>query len=382
MGIKVLTGVLLACLFTTASLCAAADINGAVHCDVRLFNDLFGLEATLFNPAAASQKTTAGFQAVGSYAPFDIGAGGLKVSTPQRPTTTVRFPFQANQRYTVYAFRARDDTIHYVVTEDPQAQRAGLHIDTAIVRAVNLFSVISEPIDVYGVDSNCYKCTKDAIHIDLPLGNYSQYQVVPTAHPYDVAIEVGERFLNISVDLQEHGAYTFAVVASTGAQKLILVTDVEGNETWIPLIVAVSAIAFLGICYKLGKVVYVRCCTSQDRGEDDDLADVEGLASAAKTRVRSIDTFRGLALAIMIFVNYGGGGYWFFDHSRWNGLTVADLVFPWFVWISGTSLAISIDSQLRRSVPRKKIMMKAAIRAIKLYALGLFLNNGVDLSNW
>jgi len=31
----------------------------------------------------------------------------------------------------------------------------------------------------------------------------------------------------------------------------------------------------------------------------------------------------------MIFVNYGGGGYWFFDHSKWNGLTVADLVFPW-----------------------------------------------------
>ena len=25
----------------------------------------------------------------------------------------------------------------------------------------------------------------------------------------------------------------------------------------------------------------------------------------------------------MIFVNYGGGGYWFFDHSFWNGLTVA-----------------------------------------------------------
>lgn len=31
----------------------------------------------------------------------------------------------------------------------------------------------------------------------------------------------------------------------------------------------------------------------------------------------------------MNFVNYGGGGYWFFDHSDWNGVTVADLVFPW-----------------------------------------------------
>jgi heparan-alpha-glucosaminide N-acetyltransferase len=34
----------------------------------------------------------------------------------------------------------------------------------------------------------------------------------------------------------------------------------------------------------------------------------------------------------MIFVNYGGGGYWFFEHPPWNGLTLADLVFPWYVF--------------------------------------------------
>ena len=33
----------------------------------------------------------------------------------------------------------------------------------------------------------------------------------------------------------------------------------------------------------------------------------------------------------MIFVNYGGGKYWFFQHVEWNGLAVADLVFPWFM---------------------------------------------------
>ena len=37
-----------------------------------------------------------------------------------------------------------------------------------------------------------------------------------------------------------------------------------------------------------------------------------------------------ISLTIMCFVNYGGGGYWFLDHSNWNGLTVADLVFPWY----------------------------------------------------
>ena len=37
----------------------------------------------------------------------------------------------------------------------------------------------------------------------------------------------------------------------------------------------------------------------------------------------------------MMFVNYGGGGYWFLDHSIWHGLTIADLVMPWFMFMMG-----------------------------------------------
>jgi len=37
-------------------------------------------------------------------------------------------------------------------------------------------------------------------------------------------------------------------------------------------------------------------------------------------RIHSIDTFRGIALSLMVFVNYGGGGYdAFFSHAKWNG---------------------------------------------------------------
>ncbi len=48
-----------------------------------------------------------------------------------------------------------------------------------------------------------------------------------------------------------------------------------------------------------------------------------------KARVRSLDTFRGITIALMIFVNDGAGGYWWMEHATWNGLGVADLVFPW-----------------------------------------------------
>ncbi|KAJ1434428.1 hypothetical protein B484DRAFT_446661 [Ochromonadaceae sp. CCMP2298] len=69
--------------------------------------------------------------------------------------------------------------------------------------------------------------------------------------------------------------------------------------------------------------------------------------SGKPERLHSLDTFRGISLCCMIFVNYGGGGYWFFDHAAWNGLTVADLLFPWFMWMMGVSMALSFSSTLR-----------------------------------
>ena len=35
--------------------------------------------------------------------------------------------------------------------------------------------------------------------------------------------------------------------------------------------------------------------------------------SQKKVRLGSLDTFRGMSLVFMIFINYGGGGYWFFE---------------------------------------------------------------------
>lgn len=53
-------------------------------------------------------------------------------------------------------------------------------------------------------------------------------------------------------------------------------------------------------------------------------------AAVVRNRIRSLDTFRGLTVAMMILINYGGGGFWLLQHAPWNGLTLADLVFPWY----------------------------------------------------
>ena len=58
------------------------------------------------------------------------------------------------------------------------------------------------------------------------------------------------------------------------------------------------------------------------------------------------------------------------------GLTVADLVFPWFIFIMGSSIFISCRSLKRKRVSKLIISKKIVIRSIKLFLLGLFLNNG------
>ncbi|XP_060561186.1 heparan-alpha-glucosaminide N-acetyltransferase-like [Ruditapes philippinarum] len=96
-----------------------------------------------------------------------------------------------------------------------------------------------------------------------------------------------------------------------------------------------------------------------------------------RQRLHSLDTFRGLSLVIMIFVNYGGGGYWFFEHPPWNGLTLADLVFPWFVFIMGTSMNFSFKGMLKRGRSRGMIFWKVLKRSCLLFAFGIILN-----TNW
>lgn len=98
-----------------------------------------------------------------------------------------------------------------------------------------------------------------------------------------------------------------------------------------------------------------------------------------RKRLQSLDAFRGLSLVIMMFVNYGSAGYWYIDHAIWNGLTVGDLVFPWFIFMMGTSMAFSFRGMFRRNTKNYVIVWKIVWRSAQLFLLGLFLggNNNV-----
>lgn len=93
-------------------------------------------------------------------------------------------------------------------------------------------------------------------------------------------------------------------------------------------------------------------------------------------RVESLDAFRGLTIAGMIMVNYGGAGYTFLEHKPWDGLTLADLVFPFFIFSMGASVAISLRSQFRcNEKTLGQILSKIFRRSFILMTLGICLNS-------
>jgi len=91
-----------------------------------------------------------------------------------------------------------------------------------------------------------------------------------------------------------------------------------------------------------------------------------------KERILSVDIFRGATILLMVLVNTPGtwsNVYGPFLHADWHGYTPTDLVFPFFLFIVGTSIAFSYKN---RKVD-DKVYQKIVIRTLKLVALGIFL---------
>jgi predicted acyltransferase len=94
-------------------------------------------------------------------------------------------------------------------------------------------------------------------------------------------------------------------------------------------------------------------------------------------RLLSLDVFRGLTIAAMVLVNNPGSSahvHPWLHHVSWDGWTIADLVFPFFLFIVGVAIPFSIDSRLARGVGHRAIVLNALRRSLILFAIGLVLN--------
>ena len=93
-------------------------------------------------------------------------------------------------------------------------------------------------------------------------------------------------------------------------------------------------------------------------------------------RLVSLDVFRGIAIAFMILLNNLGGdtNYAILLHADWNGLTLADIFFPFFLFILGAAIPYSLGSKLAYNESKQKLVPRIVRRTIILFALGVFIN--------
>ncbi len=91
-------------------------------------------------------------------------------------------------------------------------------------------------------------------------------------------------------------------------------------------------------------------------------------------RLISLDALRGFTIAAMVIVNDPGSWdhiYKPLEHAKWNGCTLTDLVFPFFLFIVGVSISLAYSKRLATHAPKKDLYKKIISRTLKIYFLGL-----------
>ena len=103
------------------------------------------------------------------------------------------------------------------------------------------------------------------------------------------------------------------------------------------------------------------------------------LASATPVRVASVDVFRGLTIFLMIFVNDLGhaapGWMHHIEPSNADGMTLADIVFPWFLFIVGVSIPLALERSRLAGVGRWAEVRHILGRTLSLLLMGLVAMN-------
>ena len=103
-------------------------------------------------------------------------------------------------------------------------------------------------------------------------------------------------------------------------------------------------------------------------------------------RLFSLDVFRGITILLMIIVNNPGSWGFVYSplrHSKWNGCTPTDLVFPFFMFIMGTAMYYSFKKY--NFSLNKNSFSKVIKRTLIIFLIGLLLNAfpfvNVDISH-
>jgi len=100
-----------------------------------------------------------------------------------------------------------------------------------------------------------------------------------------------------------------------------------------------------------------------------------------RPRIASVDIMRGLTLLLMLFVNdlnMKVAPAWLgHTEADFDGMGLADWVFPGFLFIVGMAIPFAISGRIKRNEPVSGILLHIAIRTVSLMVIGiLMLNSG------
>lgn len=93
-------------------------------------------------------------------------------------------------------------------------------------------------------------------------------------------------------------------------------------------------------------------------------------------RYLALDVLRGMTIAFMILVNTPGSWQYVYPpllHAEWHGCTATDLVFPFFLFVAGTSMFFAF-SRFDQKIS-KGSLLRIGKRVLLIFLIGLFLNS-------
>ena len=103
------------------------------------------------------------------------------------------------------------------------------------------------------------------------------------------------------------------------------------------------------------------------------------------TRVLSIDIMRGLTLFLMLFVNdlYVPGVPEWLVHTKadFDGMGLADWVFPGFLFMVGMAVPFAIQSRLKAGDTFPRVLVHIFVRTVSLLIIGIFMLNSSRLNS-
>jgi predicted acyltransferase len=99
-------------------------------------------------------------------------------------------------------------------------------------------------------------------------------------------------------------------------------------------------------------------------------------------RVASVDALRGLTILLMVFVNdLGPAAPSWLHHIQpphADGMTLADVVFPWFLFIVGVSIPLAFERARGLGVPGRKQLAHIVFRTAGLLTMGVVVLNAEE----